>query len=51
MKIKITEKGFSLIELIIVLTASSWPIRSSKTCGLYFYARTFEFLDIFSNFL
>ena len=35
-----------LIELVIVSATTSWPIRSSKICGLYFKANTFELLFI-----
>ena len=36
-----------LIELVIVSATTSWPIRSSKFCGLYFSASTFELLFIY----
>ena len=35
-----------LIELIIVSDTTSWPIKSSKVCGLYLSASTLEFLFI-----
>ena len=35
-----------LIEFFIVSATTSWPIKSSKDWGLYFNARTFEFLFI-----
>ena len=31
----------ALIEFVIVSATTSWPIRSSKVCGLYFKANTF----------
>ena len=36
-----------LIEFVIVSATTSWPIRSSKVCGLYFSASTFDLLFIF----
>ena len=36
----------ALIEFVIVSTTTSWPIRSSKVCGLYFKANTFELMFI-----
>ena len=36
-----------LIEFVIVSATTSWPIRSSKVCGLYFNASTFELLFIY----
>ena len=37
----------ALIEFVIVSATTSWPIRSSKVCGLYFNASTFELLFIY----
>ena len=36
----------ALMELVIVSATTSWPIRSSKTCGLYFNANTLELIFI-----
>ena len=37
----------ALIEFVIVSATTSWPIRSSKVCGLYFNASTFELMFIY----
>ena len=37
---------FALIEFTIVSDTIFWPIKSSNVCGLYFNARTLEFLFI-----
>ena len=39
----------ALIEFVIVSATTSWPIRSSKVCGLYFNASTFELLFIYQE--
>ena len=43
----ITNSIKALIELVIVSATTSWPIRSSKVCGLYLSANTFELLFIY----